>query len=154
MHKTYLIVIGFLLLVIIAGSYKFIIQGSVVESEDGRMAIQLAAGERDLILDEMREFLATVQQITKGVAEEDMQLVAVSAKKVGMAAQQAVPATLVGKLPLAFKQLGFDTHKQFDQLALDAESLEDGSYSLEQLSHLMNNCVACHEAYRLDVSQK
>ncbi len=67
---------------------------------------------------------------------------------------QGVPGTLMGKLPLEFKKLGFDTHTRFDQLALDAEQLGDPGHSLTQLAELMQNCVACHAAYRFEVEQR
>ncbi len=152
MNKTCILVIVTLLAVIAGGAYKFLIQGSALESSDGRLSIQLNAAERDLVLREMRAFLASAQQITQGVSENDMLLVAESARKVGHAAQAEVPGTLVGKLPVEFKQLGFDTHAQFDQLALDADDLGDSSHALSQLSTLMQNCVACHAAYRIDLA--
>jgi hypothetical protein len=147
-------VIVLLLLVIAGGIYKFIFQGSVSESTDGRMAIHINAGERDIVLAEMRAFLESVQQITTGVTENDMKRVAEYARKVGKAAQQAVPGTLMGKLPIEFKQLGFDTHAKFDQLAMDADDMADGSHALTQLSTLMQNCVACHAGYRIDISSR
>ena len=148
------VVIMFLLLVIAGGVYKFIFQGSVSESTDGRVAINLDAGETDLVLMEMRMFLESVQQIVKAANEEDMKLVAEAARRVGKAAQEAVPGTLMGKLPLEFKQLGFDTHTKFDLLAKNAEEFGDGSVSLTLLSTLMENCVSCHAGYRLDISSK
>ena len=154
MNKKCMVIIVFLLLVIGGGIYKFIFQGSVPESTDGRVAVHLDAGETDLVLMEMRMFLDAVQQIVKGVNENDMKLVAEAARRVGKAAQEAVPGTLMGKLPIELKTLGFDTHTKFDQLAMDAEDLKDSSHSLEQLSTLMQNCVACHAAYRLDISSK
>ncbi len=66
-----------------------------------------------------------------------MKLVIESSRSVGLAAQQAVPGSLMGKLPVEFKKLGFDTHEKFDQLALDAEQLGDEKHILEQLSILM-----------------
>lgn len=151
MDKKCLIIITVLLLIITGGIYKFIIQGDVIESSDGRTTILLNAGERDLVLAEMRAFLTSVQQINYGIAENNMALVAEYARKSGKAAQGEVPGTLVGKLPLQFKQLGFDTHSKFDQLAMDAEDLEDEKHTLEQLSTLMRNCVSCHAAYRIDI---
>lgn len=147
-------VIGLLLLVIAGGVYKFIFQGSVSSSTDGRTAIHLDAGERDMILAEMRAFLASVQQVTAGISENDLQRVAEHARKSGKAAQAAVPGTLMGKLPMQFKQLGLDTHTKFDQLAMDVEDLGDGNHALAQLSTLMQNCVGCHAAYRIVVSGK
>ena len=148
MNKTCIAVISVLALVIIVGGYKFIVQGSVSKGTDGRMAIHLYASERDLVLEEMRGFLVSVQQIAKGISEDDMEHVAEYARKAGSSAQGEVPATLIGKLPLSFKKLGFDTHSRFDTLALDAESLGDSGHALSQLATLMENCVACHAVYR------
>ena len=146
---------GLLLVVLLVMSYKFIFSGSVAPSDDGRQAIILEEPERDLVLTEMRTFLTSVQLIAKGVSEKDMTQVAEAARQVGAQAQQAVPGTLVGKLPLTFKRLGFDTHKKFDLLALDAEALGDPQHTLQQLVELMNNCVACHSTYRFstDISK-
>jgi hypothetical protein len=141
-----------LLLAVSAMTYKFIFSGSVAPSSDGRQALLLEPGERDLVLAEMRAFLEAVQSITAAVGTKDSAKIAVEARKVGAAAQVAVPGSLVGKLPLPFKKLGFDTHKKFDMLALDADELEDPEHSLQQLSDLMQNCVACHAAYRIDAA--
>jgi hypothetical protein len=133
--------------------YKFVIQGSVESATDGRTAILLEPGERDLVLSEMRVFLESVQQITAGISEDDLQQVVKYARQSGQNAQQAVPGSLIGKLPLPFKQLGFDTHAKFDELALDAEQLGDPDHALSQLTTLMQNCVSCHAAYRFDLER-
>jgi len=151
MNKQCFAIISILLLVIAGGFYKFILQGSIIEASDGRTTILLDSNERDIVLAEMRAFLTSVQQITKGISENDMKLVAEYARKSGKSAQAEVPGTLIGKLPLQFKKLGGDTHKKFDQLAMDAEDLEDGEHALEQLSALMQNCVSCHATYRIDI---
>jgi len=142
---------GVLLLVVIGMAYKFILSGSVAPATDGRQSIVLESGERDLVLTEMRMFLSSLQRITAALPKEDMPQVIEAARAVGAAAQQAVPGSLMGKLPLEFKKLGFDTHKRFDLLALDAESLGDPQHILQQLAELTQNCVACHAAYRIDV---
>ena len=140
-----------MLLIVTAGMiYKFIFQGSVEQSADGRQAIQLTIDERDLVLAEMRAFLQGAQEIVNGVVSDDMHAVAEAARRVGAATQRAVPGTLIAKLPIAFKKLGFDTHARFDELALDAEQLGDREHALSQLSALMQNCVACHTAYRFE----
>lgn len=144
----------FVLFAVLSGvAYKFIYQGNTVEGSDGRTAVVLNAAEKDLLLTEMRTFLTVVQQITTAVTKEDMQLVADSARSVGGVAQAAVPASMTVKLPLEFKRLGFDTHSQFDLLALDAEQLGDPKHSLKQLSHLMKNCLACHATYRVQLEE-
>jgi len=154
MSKKCNFVIGFLLIIIVAGAYKFIFQGSVVESSDGRMAIQLNAAEKNMVLAEMRALLESTQKVTEGITKKDMSQVIKYARQVGMAAQSGVPGTLMGKLPMEFKILGSDTHKKFDQLALDAEDFGDSEHALLQLSALMQNCVSCHATYRISESGK
>jgi len=138
------------LLVIGGMVYKFIISGETLIAEDGRQSLMLETGERDLVLTEMRMFLGAVQKIIHAANEDDAESVALAARAVGRAAQNDVPGSLMKKLPLEFKKLGFDTHSKFDQLAIDAEQFGDVTVSLQQLSVLMQNCVACHEAYRVD----
>ncbi len=142
----------FLLALIIAALvYVFVIRGQVLPASDGRTAILLAPGERDLVLTEMRDFLVALQQISQSIADGDATKAVQAARRVGAASQQQVPAGLVGKLPLAFKQLGFDTHARFDELALNIEQFGDTAQALPELAGLMNNCTACHAAYRIDL---
>ncbi len=132
-------------------AYKFIVSGETVVANDQRTAILLTEGERDLVLAEMRLFLESIQEITTGISNQDMQSVAQAAHRVGMSSSGEVPASLVGKLPLAFKKLGFGTHDKFDELALNAKEFGDPNQALEALAQLMNNCVACHATYRLAI---
>ena len=137
-------------------SYKFIITGSVesiVADDDDRHALLLEPAERDLVLSEMRTFLSSVQAISEGLSKEDMSQVQKAASTAGVQAQEGMPGPLMAKLPLSFKKLGRDTHKKFDLLALDAEQLGDPQHSLQQLSELMKNCVACHSTYKIRAIQ-
>ena len=151
MKKCSLIILV-LVVALLGMAWKFIIQGSTLPASDGRAAIQLSPGEKDRVLAEMRAFLASVQKITQGVSSKDMKLVASAAREVGSAARKEVPGSLMGKLPVGFKKLGFDTHTKFDNLARDAEELGDPGHALEQLGALMQNCVACHGAFRLQAT--
>ena len=130
--------------------WKFLIAGSATLGEDGRQVILLTPSERQVVLGEMRAFLESVQAILQGVQQQDMAQVAEAARRVGAAAQQGMPGGLMGKLPMEFKQLGLDTHRRFDQLAMNAEDLGDAAVVLEELVELMNNCVGCHGVYRID----
>jgi hypothetical protein len=137
------------ILVIAFVGYKIMYPTAITPSADGRMAIELTASERDLVLTEMRDFLISVQTITEAVATENMEMATKAARKAGTTAQGAVPLSLVSKLPNEFKKLGFDTHQQFDQIGLDAEQLGDGSQTIKQLSTIMQNCISCHAGYKL-----
>lgn len=131
--------------------YKFIFSGTTVavSGPDNRTAILLTDDERNLVLTEMRQFLAAAQTISSAISRNDMELVATTAKGVGFAAAQAVPPGLMAKLPLNFKQLGLDTHKGFDQIAIDAKDMGDAQNTQQQLAQLMGNCVACHATFQL-----
>ena len=119
-------------LVLLAGGvvYRLVISEAADPGADGRQIIDLQADERDFVLAEMRAFLHSVQEATMGISDDDMQRVVAAARSSGHAAQHTVPASLVAKLPTSFKKLGFDTHRRFDELALDAEQLGDREHSL------------------------
>jgi len=151
--KTCRIIAGLLALLCAGLVYRFVFHGSGIPGADGRTVIVLEPDERSLVLSEMRGFLENVQQITAGIAEDDLQRAAKHARQSGRNAAQSVPGSLMGKLPLSFKQLGLDTHTKFDELALDAEQLGDRDHTLLQLNTLLLNCVACHAAYRFEAPQ-
>lgn len=146
---VYLAIIAVLLGVIAAMAYTFLVAGKTVTAEDKRSAIVLEPAERSLVLGEMRGFLIAVQAITEAVTRNDAKAIADAARPMGMAAAGGVPATLVAKLPLEFKQLGHGVHEDFDRLALDADALGDVKHAHAQLSETLKKCVACHALYQI-----
>ncbi len=134
--------------------YLFFFKGSVAEGSDGRTAIVLTQGERDFVLTEMRGFLNAVQQIIEGLDEKDMKKVKEAAHEVGMANMAEVPGSLMRKLPMGFKQMGHPTHAAFDELAAEAADMGERDKIINQLATLMQNCVACHNSYRLEVGKE
>ena len=59
---------------------KFI-SGEVTPNEDGRTNVVLTKDERNLILDEMRAFLVSVQNISQAITEKNMDKVVTLAHK-------------------------------------------------------------------------
>ncbi|MFO7541830.1 MAG: hypothetical protein R6W97_03325 [Thiobacillus sp.] len=116
---------------------------------DVRVVLALTSGERAMILEEMRMFLDGVQKLTGALGKQDMQATADAARNMGQKMVHEVPPALRAKLPLEFRQLGFSVHRDFDQIALDAESLKDVSTSLNQLSTTLQKCVSCHTMYQI-----
>lgn len=116
---------------------------------DGRAVLELAPAERAMILEEMRMFLDGVQKMTGALAQQDMPAAAEAARGMGQKMVHEVPPALRAKLPLEFRQLGFSVHREFDQIALDAESMKDVSHTLNQLSGTLQKCVACHASYQI-----
>ena len=116
---------------------------------DNRAVLALSSGERAMILEEMRLFLGGVQKMTGALGKPDMQATADAARDMGQKMVHEVPPALRAKLPLEFRQLGFSVHRDFDQIALDAESLKDASHTLNQLSATLQKCVNCHASYQI-----
>jgi hypothetical protein len=116
---------------------------------DSRAVLELTPGERAMILEEMRLFLSGVQAMTGALGKQDMQTAANAARGMGQKMVHEVPPALRAKLPQEFRQLGFSVHRDFDQIALDAESLKDANHSLKQLSNTLQKCVGCHAVYQI-----
>ena len=151
MHRSTCCIVALLLLIVTGGLiYKFIFQGNVAPAGDGRLVILMPGEERDLVLAEMRSFLASVRAVAAAVEQDDAEALAKAARLSGMSAGRDMPGSLVGRLPIEFKRLGFDTHRRFDQMALDAEQMGDMQLSLQQLTQVLDNCVSCHATYRID----
>lgn len=116
---------------------------------DMRTPLLLNAEERHLVLSEMRGFVSAIDQILEGITREEMQQIASVARTVGSSAANAVPASVMAKLPDDFKVFASRVHGTFDLIALDAESLGDTSHTIEQLAGLTKNCIACHALYQI-----
>lgn len=116
---------------------------------DGRVTLQLTPDERAVVLEEMRLFLAGVQKMTGALARQDMPATAAAARDLGQKMVHELPPALRAKLPAEFRQLGASVHRDFDQIAMDAESMKDVSTTLHQLSATMQKCVSCHATYQI-----
>lgn len=152
LHRIYLATIAVLLLVIAAMAYKFIVAGSVQKTADGRVSIMLGPGERALMLAEMREFVSGLQRLAEALSRADMPAVASASRALGSARSHDVPAAMLGKLPLEFKTLAYRVHGGFDVIASDAERIGRPEHALAQLSQVLRQCAACHEAYQLQAA--
>ena len=126
--------------------------GSVVAEEgDTRTVIQLSPQHRSLVLTEMRQFLAGLQQLSVALSQDDMETVTRVARSLGSPMTHDVPPDLKQALPEGFRKRGFSVHKDFDQIALDAESLGDSQHTLSQLGATLSKCVSCHSTYQIHV---
>ena len=126
-------------------------EGRDVVDPDQREVIAMDPAGRDLVLTEMRMFLEGVQQITAGLAAEDIDTAIAAARRLGLGMAQEVPPAVRQQLPMAFRQLGRATHADFDQIALDLETLGDTQHALRQLGDTLNKCVACHATWRIEL---
>ena len=133
--------------------YLFVFKGNVKPAEDGRSAVQLTEDNKNFVLQEMRQFLESVQQITEGAIEGDVDKIITAAEVSGENVIDQMPPSLMRSIPIAFKTLGFDSHDKFDQIGKDAKLGKGKDHTLRQLNTLLGNCVACHSAYKIELVQ-
>lgn len=138
------------LVTVAVAAYMFV-SGQTTTGSDGRTAILLNEKEKDLVLTEMRTMLVSVQGIVAGLSEEEPGKVREAARTSGMAIAGAVPPSLMAKLPLEFKQMGMGVHRGFDSISVAVEQEETADMILTRLGEQLNNCVACHATYRIQV---
>ena len=127
---------------------------NTLANADERTPILVQPAEYDALLGEMRIFLETVQSISEGIAENDMEAVSQAASVMGMRAAQGVPAPLMAKLPLEFRKLGMITHQAFDEISLSASISDDPIEIVAELGELLLNCTACHASYRFGIQDQ
>ncbi len=125
----------------------------VVGGADNRIKINLAASEKDFILEEMRHYVSTIQQILVVLSEDDMQAVAKIAKSNSLESlsisEKKMKKVLAKKLPKGFQRLEKPIHKMFGNLAKIASSGGSAKQIQKTLGNSMQNCVACHATYSI-----
>jgi hypothetical protein len=127
----------------------FFVRGNTAAGSDNRTAVGLAAGERELILSEMRNLLGGVQGILDSINRVDMKQAASAARAIGMASAADVNPALLAKLPMPFKELGMSVHHDMDDLAQAAESGKSAAELQTMLTNTLSKCVACHASWQL-----
>jgi hypothetical protein len=117
---------------------------------DSRQRLTLPAPARDKVLAEMRHMLESVNGILRGVVANDLPAVERAARAAGtVMAVEMDPAMMQQLLP-AFRELGLQTHRAFDELADRIKAGGSREDAIRGLAGVTGNCVACHAVYRLD----
>ena len=133
--------------------YFFIFRGTVIESEDERVAIQLSENNADFALAEMRIFLESIQLINEGVLNKDASLIFKGGRQSGAKVVEETPKDMMRSLPIGFKKLGLSTHAKFDVIADSIKINNNFEYAQRELNTLLNLCITCHRTYKIEVIQ-
>ncbi|MBY6239871.1 hypothetical protein [Methylosinus sp. Sm6] len=122
------------------------------EDADMRAPLALTASEKAFVLDQMRLFVKSLEQIVSGLATDDRAAVAEAAAARGgrrFQAEGKMPETLAGRFPDRWTGFGRPMRAGFDELARRVTEGESKNQSLARLGEIMRNCVGCHAAYRI-----
>ncbi len=131
--------------------YFFVFRGSVIESEDHRVIIQLSEPNKDFALKEMRGFLESIQQINEGILNKDTDQIYNAARKSGGEVVDQTPQGMMGSLPIGFKKLGLSVHGKFDMIADSIRANNDFIFAQREMNGLLNSCITCHRTYKIVV---
>ena len=124
------------------------VKGNAKKAEDGRAAVTVTESERVMILGEMRQLLQAVQGIVDGIEKNDTKAIVESALGGGTKMMIDDSASLMLKLPLAFKEQGIGAHKYFDKIAEEAKKGASREKTLSMLNTQLQRCVSCHAGYQ------
>jgi len=124
--------------------------GSSQPPGDPRQRLALPPLARDKVLAEMRHMLESVNGILRGVAANDLVAVEKAARAAGTAMAVEMDPAMMQQLLPAFRELGLQTHRAFDDLADRIKAGGTRDDAIRGLAAVTGNCVACHAVYRLD----
>jgi hypothetical protein len=100
---------------------------------------------------EMRDYLVVMSEIQQGIAENNPEKIYTAAEREGQIAIDDTPVRLLKLSPLACKTMGFQGHHLFQAIADSAKTNYNPQTTLKQMADLTNNCIACHNTYKVEV---
>ncbi|MCX7551774.1 hypothetical protein [Xanthomarina sp. F2636L] len=131
--------------------YVFVFKGSVVETSDNRVGIELSQSNADFALKEMRGFLESIQQINERILNKDSEQIYVAARQSGANVVHEAPQGMMASLPIGFKKMGLNVHAKFDEIADSIKANNNFNYAQKELNTLLNSCITCHRTYKIEV---
>jgi hypothetical protein len=117
---------------------------------DTRQRLLLPPPARDKVLAEMRHMLESVNGVLRGVVANDLVAAEKAARAAGTAMAVEMDPAMMQQLLPAFRELGLQTHRAFDDLADRIRAGGTRDDAIRGLAAVTGNCVACHAVYRLD----
>jgi cytochrome c556 len=147
------LILTVLVLAACAGGEPATHSGHVAALADTREVVEFPPALRTHTLANMRDHLATVQQLQDALARADYERAAALAEeRLGLSSLEAHGAHDVAPyMPQGMQELGTDMHKAASRFAIeasDAGATGDAKPAIAALAQLTAQCVACHAAYR------
>lgn len=154
MIRPPIVLIAFVLAACAAGE-PAMHSGHLAAPADTREAVQFPPALRTHTLANMRDHLATLQQMQDALARADYERAAeLAEKRLGLSSLEAHGAHEVAPyMPQGMQELGTDMHKAASRFAIEASNAGatgDAKPAIAALARLTAQCVACHAAYRFE----
>jgi hypothetical protein len=121
---------------------------------DNRQLVQFPEPMRLHTIANMRDHLLSLQEIDEALARGDFDRASrVAEQRLGMSSLEAHGAAhLAPFMPKAMQEIGTRMHRAASRFAIEAQTAsvsDDVRPALAALGAVMQQCVACHAAYRL-----
>ncbi len=121
---------------------------------DARQQIDMPEMMREHMLNNMRDHLRSLQEIQAALARSDFDKAAdVAERRLGMSSLEAHGAAhMAPYMPKPMQEIGTEMHRaasRFARTAQEAAVKGDMAPVLDRFSSLLQQCIACHESYRI-----
>ena len=138
----------------ILGVFLLSISTPCAMAADARQKIDMPPMMQEHMLGNMRDHLRTLQEIEAALAKKDFDKAAdIAEQRLGLSSLEAHGAAhMAPYMPKPMQDIGTAMHRAASRLAQTAqEAAVKGDMAPVQqgLSALLQQCVACHETYRL-----
>jgi cytochrome c556 len=127
---------------------------SAAPAQDQRELVQLPSMMRDHMLANMRDHLVALTEIQRHIATAEYdQAAAVAENRLGMSSMGSHGASHMAKfMPTGMQQIGTEMHRAASRFAVKIQEAAiegDNRQIANGLADVMQQCVACHTAYRV-----
>lgn len=124
------------------------------QAKDDRQMVELPDMMVEHMLSNMRDHLLALEEITRKLSTQDYDAAAeIAENRLGMSSLKSHGASHMAKfMPEGMRAIGTNMHRAASRFALAAKDaeLEGGlNKAFAALSQVMQQCVACHAAFRV-----
>lgn len=123
---------------------------SVLAGQDARVLVEMPAPMREHMLGNMRDHVATLNEMLMGLAKKDYDRAAQAAEqRLGISSLTTHGAEhMAPYMPKPMQAIGTEMHRAATRFALAAQE-RDLDMALTELAAVTSQCVACHTSYRV-----
>jgi hypothetical protein len=115
-----------------------------------RIVVELSAGERNYLLNEMRYYLDLLWMVNEALSRDDLRTVAIVARRrAELSAANRLQPELEAKLPSLYRGSWRETNRLIDEVAAHAASPDATSRTvLGRMAGVLQRCNECHSLYQ------
>ncbi|HYA37290.1 MAG TPA: hypothetical protein VEI74_03340 [Candidatus Methylomirabilis sp.] len=138
----------------VLGVFLLVLAVPCAMAADARQKIEMPPMMQEHMLGNMRDHLRTLQEIEAALAKKDFDKVAdIAEQRLGLSSLEAHGAAhLVPYMPKPMQDIGTSMHRAASRLSQTAQeaAVKGGMAPVQEaLAAVLQQCVACHETYRL-----